>query len=274
MQVAARLELSQSKIARIESGDVRITRSDLIQLLELYGVTDRAEIADFIEIARIARQVTPTENRDILSSAFRQYLEFEEIADRLKQFESALMPGLLQTPSYADAVLRTLNGVDLLEADEREEMEEKIARKVKIRAMRQDALFSGDEPTRTSFVLDEAVLRRQVGMEIASPMVMREQLAKVREMIANPAVGLSVIPSSRGAHPGMNGSFTILQFPDDDEDPIVYLEDSQREDAFIRDDISETGRYLSRFEYLQSRAVSGPELLDLLNAIESSYVPA
>ena len=228
---------------------------------------------ELVELARLSRVSGASEYQHLFSPAFLQYTEFEESAERLWQFESAIMPGLLQTADYARALLRASNSVDLLEPRERERLEKDIEQRIEVRLARQNRLFYESDPIVAKFIFDEAVLRRHVG----GVLVMREQIAKIREAAEHPTIEISVIPESAGAYPGMNGAFALLHFREVDghiEDPLVYLEDSERADAFIRDDADLVGRYISRFEYLLGLAVTGAELSVLLDDVEARFTAA
>lgn len=71
-------------------------------------------------------------------------------------------------------------------------------------------------------IVDETVLRRPVG----GVEVMRGQLRHLVSQAALPSVCFQVVPVSIGAHQGMNGSFTVLNFTESDEPTIVYTEDA------------------------------------------------
>src|SRR5690349_16350604 len=98
--VARSLSWSLSKLQRIELGEVAVSPTDLRALLDAYGVTDPVVIEPLIAETRTARRErywNAEENRDRLSPALRQLAQFEVAATRIRVFQPALVPGLLQT---------------------------------------------------------------------------------------------------------------------------------------------------------------------------------
>jgi len=120
--------------------------------------------------------------------------------------------------------------------------------------MRRQEQLDREDPPLLFFIVDEAALRRLVGGRD----VMRRQLRHLTEMAAKPNVTIEVVPFSVGAHPGLKGSFVIVEFPDPGDDDVLYLE--ARGDV-IRGGISEEEEVLAyREEFEQLRQMSlGPE---------------
>jgi transcriptional regulator with XRE-family HTH domain len=138
---------------------------------------------------------------------FRPFVEYEATAKALRSFEHALVPGLLQTREYARAVLATRPNTTEDETDER----------VTARLDRQ-AIWERDSPPLGWFVIDEAVLRREVG----EPKVMHDQLMHLARMADQPNITVEVIPYGAGAHSGLLGAFVVAEFTD--APSIGYLE--------------------------------------------------
>jgi hypothetical protein len=84
-------------------------------------------------------------------------------------------------------------------------------------------------------------------------------------MAAVPNVTVQVIPYDAGAHPGMPGSFIVLEFPDPADQSLVYI-DSMAGDLFLEDDM-EIRRYILMFEHLRAAALRPDESVTLLAAI-------
>src|SRR6185437_5353791 len=140
---------------------------------------------------------------------FRDYLGMEAAAAEVWTWEPLFVPGLLQSPTYTEALSAALNPARTAE---------EIQRIVQLRTDRQQRL-TGDDPLTLRAVIDEAALRREVG----SRDVMRAQLEHLADISKLPNVTVQVTPFSAGAHRGMRGAFTALRFP---EEPMntVYLE--------------------------------------------------
>jgi len=94
---------------------------------------------------------------------------------------------------------------------------------------------------------------------------MLHQLERLREHAEQPHVSLQVLPFSRGAHPGMTGSFVMLEFADATLDDMVHLESVN--EITIRDDTDVISRYLDKFHQLEELALSPEESTVLLEKI-------
>lgn len=207
---ATQLGWSSAKVSRLETARTPITVSDLRKLLNLYGVSD-AEADRLVDLARTSRERGWWENYvGEAPSEYGTYIGLEADASSISSFTAILVPGLLQTEDYARAMLKSL-----LLMPPRE-----VERLVEVRRKRQDRIYRADKaPLMLRAVIDESALRRQIG----GPDVLRDQL---RHLVSTAAeldnVELQVLPYSAGAHPAIDGTFTILNFPRDPE--IVTLE--------------------------------------------------
>jgi transcriptional regulator with XRE-family HTH domain len=253
---AGELDWSPSKLIRIESGSVGITPVDLRALLALYGVTDDATVEPLVQMARASRKSTWADYREYVPREFMIYLENEASAASIRQAEPLLVPGLLQTEEYARAVLensvRSSDGVRPGESD-------RIDRLWEIRETRQ-SIFEQTDPPAMAFVLDEAAVRRHVG----GARVMRRQLEHLKDISSNEKADIRVIPFSAGAHLGMRGPFTVLDFPEDD--PVLYFENNLG-DSINRDNPELTSEYATNFLDLQELGLAGAPLESLLDEI-------
>ncbi|MER5780293.1 helix-turn-helix transcriptional regulator [Streptomyces mobaraensis] len=125
---------------------------------------------------------------------FRSYIDFECGASVINSYQNGFIPGLLQTEDYARTILaggRPTNLDDLVTA----------------RLSRQDIFDRADRPL-TWFVIDEYAISRT----LTTPTVMRAQLDRVLDAQDHPKTVVQVVPHDTPPHPGMNGSFTNLNF--------------------------------------------------------------
>lgn len=236
-QVAEAMDWSLSKLIRIENGSVSISTNDLKAILQYYKITDSDRVADLIAMGRVARERSWwSEYRDIASRQTLQLIEYEAAAMICRNFQLAVAPGLLQTEEYARAVLEKHNP---------ERTRAEVDELVRFRMRRQELIDRADPPL-LFFILDEAVVRRQVG----GPAVMRGQLQRLIEVSDKPNVTVEVVPFSAGFHLGTLGPFVIYEFPDDADDDTVYLE-SQHGEFINRDNPDEILAYRERFEQLR-----------------------
>jgi transcriptional regulator with XRE-family HTH domain len=210
------IRASASKISRLEHGRVSMKQRDLADLLTLYGVTDEAERADVLRLAReAARPGWWHQFGEVLPGWFEFYIGLESAASRIRVYEMQFVPGLLQTPEYARAVIR--GGHPAASEDE-------ITRRVSLRMKRQQILSRPDsmdlQAPRLWAVVDETALRRRLG----GPGVMEAQLERLIELASEPNIALYVVPLQSGYHAAAAGSFSILRFAPPELPDVVYLE--------------------------------------------------
>lgn len=175
--------------------------------------------------------------------AFRSFAADEARATTLSTFEPALVPGMLQTPDYARAVLATHPNVT----------GEQIEDRVKARLARQNVL-DGDGPPMAMFLLDEAVLRRHVG----APGMMREQLTHLVAMSHRPNVSVQILAVD--THVGLQGAFTVAEIADALD--RVFIDDVT--DGRVVEDPSLVSAVAMRFRHLQTEALTATASRELI----------
>ncbi|MFF0216632.1 helix-turn-helix domain-containing protein [Streptomyces vinaceus] len=207
-QVAARLLVSQSKISLLETGRRAINPRDVRDLCELYDVTDQSFIASLMRMAKESgRQGWWVAYGDVPYGVF---VGMETEAVSIHSYEPLVMPSLLQTRAYAEAVIGETNPHITAE---------QAANRLEVRLRRQHRAHHPARPFRLWVVLDESALHRTVG----TADVMREQLEHLEHISAQPHITVQILPHAAGAHPGLSGQFSILTFSDNDAG-VVYLE--------------------------------------------------
>jgi hypothetical protein len=205
---------SESKISRLELGKVGFKPRDVEDLLTLYRLTDPAERERLLELAQQANNPGWWQRYDDLTpNWFHSYLGLEMAADMIRTFESQFVPGLLQTADYARAVTQLGHSEAPLPQVE-------VERLVTLRMSRQAVLTRGLRPLRLWAVVDESVLRREVG----TPGVLRHQLEHLLEMSRRVNVTLQVIPFKAGLYAATGGAFSILRFAEVELPDVVYIE--------------------------------------------------
>ena len=164
-----------------------LSHDDVRALLQLYGVRDEPQVADLVELARSARKKAWwTAYKNEVPAHYGELIGLEAEASSHKYFQPIAVPGLLQTRSYARAVLRNIAPGELTP--------EQIDTRVEIRMTRQREVLGQSSPPRLEIVLDEAVLR----LIADSPDVMREQLLHLVEVGGRPNVVIQVLPFVAG----------------------------------------------------------------------------
>ena len=244
-QVAEQLDCSASKISRLETGQTGSNPRDVRDMLALYGVGD-TELEELLAVARETRQRGWWQPYgSILTGAF---VGFEAAADRIRSYEAQCVPGLLQTPDYARSmILAVFAGRPRQEVDDR----------VRVRLGRQ-ALLTQEDPVQFWCVLDEAALRRPVG----GREVMRCQLEHLVRESARPNVTLQVLPMAAGEHPGMEGSFVLMSFPDAADPDTVYV--TIATGGVFQEKPDDVSRYEIIFDRLQEMALSSAESAEFI----------
>ncbi|MFF8385025.1 helix-turn-helix domain-containing protein [Streptomyces kanasensis] len=237
-EVAERLLVSQSKISRLENGRRSISQRDVRDLCGVYEVEDRRIVDSLMQMAKDSRQQGWWHAfGDIPYSV---YIGLETDAASLRVYEPQIVPGLLQTRAYAEAVI---NGA-LPEAPVSE-----IDKRVNVRTRRQDRVHDVEKPLRLWAVIDESALRRVVGGRD----VMVEQLESLIELSHLPHVTVQVLPFDMGAHPGISGHYAILEFPDATDSSVVYIE-GVTSDLYLEKP-NDVQRYSVMYEHLRAQAL-------------------
>lgn len=210
-EAAAAIRASTAKIRRMELGRSGFKLRDLGDLLTLYGLTDEAERATLMALARQANVPGWWQPyADVIPPWFAPYLGLEQAAEVIRGYEVQLVPGLLQTPGYARAVIGL--GYPCALPDE-------IERRLELRLRRQEVLRP-PQPVRLWVVIDEAALRRPMGGRA----VMREQLRHLLAMSERWNVTVQVMPFDRGGHIAEGGSVSLLRLPGALLPDVVYVE--------------------------------------------------
>ncbi|MFI6001395.1 helix-turn-helix domain-containing protein [Streptomyces sp. NPDC051366] len=237
-QVAGRLLVSQSKISLLEAGRRAINPRDVRDLCEVYEVTDQSLVASLMRMAKESgRQGWWVAYGDVPYSVF---IGMETEAASIHSYDPLVIPGLLQTPAYAAAVIEETNPHITAE---------QAATRLEVRLRRQHRAHHPARPFRLWVVLDESALHRAVG----TADVMREQLEHLNRLGAQPHITVQVLPHTAGAHPGASGQFCILTFRDSDAG-VVYLE-RFTSDLYLEKPADRQPYHLM-YDHLQAQALS------------------
>ncbi|TJZ45322.1 transcriptional regulator [Streptomyces piniterrae] len=238
------LNYSKSQLARIERAE-SLPYDDLPQKLDACFGTEGL-FASLNEVAK----------KEPFPGKYRRVIEIESRATVIEQYMSATAPGLLQTPEYAERLMRVVQP----HAPQAE-----IEAMVKARIDRQVRL-SAPKPPRYWCILDEAVLHRPVG----GPQVMRQQLLSLLESGTASHVTVQVLPYAVGEHPEISGgSLTLYTMPDQ---PLVAYEEGSRSSTIVEDRDSVAKRRES-YDLLRAHALSPPESEAMIRAAMEDWTP-
>lgn len=253
-QVAQDLDWSPSKLIRVEGGRSSITKVDLDALLTAYGISSESHRERLQALNRGARErAWWADYRDELDPAYVDYVGYEAGAAYIRQFQQGYIPGLLQTPAYAKVL--TANSVDAVRA----------GTAVKFRLQRQTELAKRSSPPRQYHVVDEAVIRRHVGVS-QDPAIMPDQLRHIADRAeSEERLTVRVIPFRVGAHPGLSGPFTLLEFDGAMAD-LLYL-DAGREVSLITGNDPRIGEYADDFEAVLENSLSAADSIAFIRQV-------
>ncbi|WP_427896292.1 helix-turn-helix domain-containing protein [Kribbella sp. GL6] len=246
-QVEERTGVNQGTLWRIEKGHAKPHNGTLETLFDLYGVPG-ARRAELIELTKGAHQPGWLDGfkdallSEVITEGYATFIGFESEARAMNTYESLLVPGLLQTEEYARTVMT--DGWPMAPDDVERRVRTRMERQVVLTQRRNER-----DPLEFWAVVDEAVLRRQIGDRA----LMRAQFDRLLEMGERSNVTLQVVPFDRGAHPGMSGAFSCFKFgavaPD-----IVYTE-SLAGAVFLELE-ADIERFGIAFDHLRAMALS------------------
>lgn len=250
-QVAEHLLCSPSKVSRMETGHRTATPRDVRDLCALYGVSDPAERDRMMQLARESRLQGWWQSYDLQYST---YVGLEAEAISIHCFQSAVIPGLLQTPDYAraghDVAIPRLPDAQIDHA-----IEAKLTRQ---------RILTKENPPDFAAVIDESALRRVTG----SSLIMAEQLDKLLQSTELPNVTLQVLPFDAGTHPALESNFNIVELPGPTAD-VVFVEGLSGSTYLERD--VDLDLYREVFARLQSLALSSADTIELVKEVLRSY---
>lgn len=215
---------SRSKLSRLENREHTLKPREVEQIFSAYGITDAEAQESLAKLAQAASEKgwwsqfageLPHDIKTLLS------LEVGLVARR--DFQSQLVPGLLQTADYTRGLINAINP-DVYSPAETE-------RRIAARMVRQQ-IVEREDPPYLHFILDQVILERVIGR----PSVMRDQLNKLLDVAERDNITLQVLPHDVGGSPGLVGPFSILSLPEPTPDigytegpaGSLYIEDRER----------------------------------------------
>ncbi len=238
--LAARANVSHDVISKIETGDRPPAedfppRLDAVAELDTRGALTR--LWDHLKKGQKQR----------LYGWFQEWADLEAEATVLRSYEPLIVPGLLQTEDYAQAILSARPDGNLADLDEQ----------VAARLARQAVLERADAP-QLWCVLDEGVLHRAIG----GAKVMRSQLFRLADLAEHPKTTIQVIQAA-DAHAGLLGGFVIVDL--DGKPPMAYLETAA--EGQVTDSPSVTAHLALRFDRLRAEALPWAASRDLIRKV-------
>jgi hypothetical protein len=213
-EVDARLGWARGKLQRIERNEWILPNHSYIRdLLWTYEVPEdeRAEIMELADQAGVRlwwRQYAQQKDRDRVFD--NEFPGFETDAAAISVYMPLVVPGLLQTRAYAQALMR---------AGTRSEAWQERALTARMRRQEILGRTDGTAP-RLRAVITEASLMYRWGTQAER----RDQVTFLATAGLRPNIELRLLPFAGGPHPGMSSLINLFDFPDDEDESIVYLE--------------------------------------------------
>ncbi|KPC65953.1 regulator [Streptomyces chattanoogensis] len=241
--------MSPSKLSKIENAKLSPSPADVERILSAIGVSDEVK-AEYANAARAAAtEVTAWRllQRAGLHKGQQATKALEAQMTTLRLFQSALVPGLLQTPEYIKAVLQRH---DL--------SEDSLARTIAGRIDRQAVLYDGTKSLR--FIITEPVLR----WRIVSPQMMAAQLDRIVSLSRLSHVDIRVVPLEVQQNDVANHSFVIR------DDRMVTVETVHAEVTVT--DPRDVQLYVQKFQDFAMTALSGDEMRDMIERIRDGFL--
>ncbi|MGW3458543.1 helix-turn-helix domain-containing protein [Streptomyces olivaceoviridis] len=241
--------LTQEQFA--ESANLAVDTVRSIEQGRLALQPDRAE--QFDELldtgGALAVVVAKLPVRDRIVQFAQGLVDHEQEAVGILSYQTQMVPGLLQTREYCLAAFDSR--YPALGSETAEQW-------VNARMERQ-LIWQRDLPPVGHFIMEESILRRQVG----GAAVMREQIRQILEYTEPVHMSVQIMPMNRMPHAGLAGPMTLLETPEHER--LVYLEVQRA--SFLVDDPEEVSDYHYKYGMLRSQALSTEESVRLLNGL-------
>ncbi|CAM5670312.1 helix-turn-helix domain-containing protein [Streptomyces fumanus] len=249
-QAAEVIASSQARISRVESGHATPRVIEVRLLLDAYGVTD-AQVRDRLEdLAKHSKKPGWwLEYAGRLRPDYLDHIALEDDASHIRQWQPVLVPGLLQTPAYAETIITE---------GPRELSSEQIAELVKVRSRRQERIAEGG--VRYTVVLWQAVIT----YPLLSSAVHREQLTALLRAARRKNVTLQILPFSSGTLAAGTSAFAAFSFDSDAVVEVVTMDDLMS--TTILENPDDLAHHARTFDLLQSAALSPAESAELIQS--------
>ncbi|MCG5440951.1 helix-turn-helix domain-containing protein [Micromonospora foliorum] len=249
---------SASKLSRLENGRSRPDPQDVGALLDLYGA-DQALHDELLGITNEAGDMRGwLKNFPVMTQQQRSWAELEAGCAEISEYNPVLVPGLLQTPGYAQ--LRIVSARQVSAGAGEPEPGDEPETEVQARLARQSLLTREPHAPRYTAVLEEAALGRRAG----PPEVLHEQLLQLCELALLPNVTLHVLlrDTQIGNWYLPPTAFSVYRFADP-LDPETLAIEGGFTDVMSTESIT-LNRYKVVFEWLCTAALNASDTLSWL----------
>lgn len=254
-EAAEYLGIDASALARFERADWPFRREHILALLDRYHIRD-SEIRGQLVRQQEEQWRVDIFDTELTSSIHDQngptltWLEYR--AELIGTYVPMVLPGLLQTPAYAEAVMRLYGTPENVLAD-----------RVERRLARQRVLVDPRKPVRFSTVIEETALRHPVGPSA----VMHDQLNHLVTVGRRPNVEIRVLPPGSLRPVGSWGQFTVIRLPKS-YPPVGFLENIG---GLFYFEAPRSHRFLTAYDQLRKTALPPGESAELIAAVAKEW---
>ncbi|MEH0417221.1 helix-turn-helix domain-containing protein [Streptomyces sp. B21-083] len=256
-EAARVLRVAPATVRRMEMAEVSLKIPYVHVLLTAYGVPED-EVAMFVDLAEEANAPGWWQRfSDVLPDWFSMHVSLEGAARLIRSYEPHFVPGLLQTPEYARAVMEagTIGHTG----------PEAVERHVSLRMARQK-LLTREHPPHLWVIIDETVLRRPVSID---GQVMRDQLDRLLDVSESGHVTIQVAEFMDGPHPGTSAPFELFRFAEPELPDMVYTE--YLTGALYLDSRREVAAHLEVLDHMTAGAASAQRTKEIIAEYRDSY---
>ncbi|MGW3568246.1 helix-turn-helix domain-containing protein [Streptomyces sp. NPDC000941] len=252
-QAAEVLGVHQTRVSRIESGHVTARIIEIRALLSAYDVDDPRVRIKLETLAKNAnRRGWWLEHAAHLRQDLLDHISLEDDATHIREWQPALIPGLLQVPAYAEAVITS--NADFIDPD-------KVPKLVEVRGDRQARIDEkGGAANYTAIIWEPVIIHPIVKVEIH-----QEQLAHVLEVSKRQNVTLQVLPISAGVKATMPSAFSCFSFDAEPTVEAVTLDNLRG--SSILEGTEDLTAYTLAFDQLRSAALAPEASAKLIRGV-------
>ncbi|MFC4560815.1 helix-turn-helix domain-containing protein [Nocardiopsis mangrovi] len=245
-----KLQWSAGRLNHMEAGRSRPDASALRDLMNLYEVTSEARREAILTLGRQSKERGWWDTyADVLPDT---YIGFEAEASAISTFQPIVIPGLLQIEDYAATSAR----IALTRSDS------DIDRIVAARMERQAILNRDDGPELHAVISEDVLIR----LRHSDPVLADRQIRHLIEAAeALNKITIQVHPQSAGMYAASFGSMVILDYADELDPSIVYVE--TRAEGLYMEDPAQVGGYRRAFDHVVVDALSKAGSIDLMKKI-------
>lgn len=251
VQAAEVIAAHQTRVSRIESGHVSARPLEIRAMLDAYGVRDSEVRQKLEDLARQSkRRGWWLEHAAHLRPDYLDHIALEDDATYIREWQSVMVPGLLQTPAYAEAVVAA--SPHYIEP-------ERAAQLVKVRMGRQRKVEEGGA-LYTAILWEAVVAHPLVSVEIH-----REQLSAILEIGKRQNVTVQVLPFSAGFLAGYSCAFSSFSF--DDEPAVEAIAMDNLRGTSVLEGAEDLAAYAHAFDHLRSSALTPDASAKLIRGV-------